>query len=314
MKKVLITGISGFVGEYLVEELCKKDDYIIYGTKLESDSINNYRNINVINLDLTNQMEVEKTIDKIKPNLVFHLAAQSSVKKSWDDPNLTVNVNIIGTFNLLESLRKTKCECRILLVGSSEEYGKTFSENSNPLENEICMPQNVYAITKLTQNCIGKLYCDAYNMNIIMTRSFNHFGPKQSTQFVISDFCNQIARIENNLQEPVINVGNLNAYRDFLDVRDVVSIYHELLLKGTIGETYNVGSGKSTKINDLLLQLIAMSNKDIKVEVDKNKFRPIEISEAKANIKKLIDDIGWKQKYDINKTLEDTLMYFRSMY
>lgn len=313
MKKILITGVCGFVGSYLVEELNKKQGYKIYGTKLSNEK-KYIDNVELLDLDLTNKNDVHNVIKKINPDIVFHLAAQSSVKVSWDNPALTANVNIIGTINLLEEIKNINKNCRILLVGSSEEYGKTFSLIPSPNEEEKCEPQNIYSITKLTQNYIGKLYAKAYNMNIIMTRSFNHFGPNQSPQFVIADFCNQVALIENNMQDAIINVGNLSLYRDFLDVRDVVCAYHKLALFGISGETYNVGSGKSTKIEDILNKIILMSVVNIKVNVDKNKFRPIDIKETKADITKLKNDTNWSQTYDIDTTLNETLEYYRSKY
>lgn len=316
MKKVLITGVSGFVGSYLANELNfdRNENYEIYGTKLTNENYNSIANIHTINLDLTDKDRVHNVITEIKPDIVFHLAAQSSVKLSWDDPARTAKINIIGTINLLEELRDVNKNCKILLVGSSEEYGKTFSTSSTPEENEKCLPQNIYAITKLTQNYIGSLYAKVYGMNIIMTRSYNHFGPKQSPQFVVADFCNQVARIENGLQDSIIRVGNLSSYRDFLDVRDIVSAYYKLIQTGKSGETYNVGSGKSIKIEEILNRLIQLSNCNIDVIVDPNKFRPIDIVETKANIEKLKRDTDWHQQHSIDDTLIETLNYFRDYY
>ena len=312
MKKVLITGVSGFVGSYLIDELKNNGDYELYGTKLENDpEIDGIVNID---LDLTDKKRVHEILNIIKPDIIFHLAAQSSVKLSWDNPELTVKVNVLGTINLLEEIKIINKDCRILLVGSSEEYGKTFRNNGYPKENDNCYPQNIYAVTKMTQNHLGEVYANAYNMNIVMTRSFNHFGPKQRPQFVIADFCDQVARIEAGLQEPTIRVGNLSAGRDFTDVRDIVHAYYLLAMNGISGETYNVGSGIATKIQEMLNKIIAYSDVKINVEIDENKFRPIEIEESKANIEKLIEDTKWSPKHSMDESLYETLEYYRSLY
>lgn len=308
-KKALITGATGFVGRYLIDKLYS-EDYEIYGTTLSGDLYDDPR-ITMFYLDLTDYVSTSKLINQIKPDEVYHLASQSSVKLSWEKPQLTTEVNIIGTINLLESVKEYIPETRVLLIGSSEEYGQTFKHSKQPNEDEKCMPENIYAITKHTQNMIGKMYVKAYNLNVIMTRSFNHVGPKQSPQFVISDFCKQVAEIELLGNKPVIYVGNLESSRDFLDVRDVVNAYFELLKSGTVGEIYNVGSGHSVRISDLLERIISNSSVNISVETDPQKFRPIEIEETIADITKLQNDTKWHQLYDLDDTILITLNYWR---
>lgn len=308
-KKALITGATGFVGRYLIDKLYS-EDYDIYGTTLSGDLYDDPR-ITMFYLDLTDYVSTSKLINQIKPDEVYHLASQSSVKLSWEKPQLTTEVNIIGTINLLESVKEYIPETRVLLIGSSEEYGQTFKHSKQPNEDEKCMPENIYAITKHTQNMIGKMYVKAYNLNVIMTRSFNHVGPKQSPQFVISDFCKQVAEIELLGNKPVIYVGNLESSRDFLDVRDVVNAYFELLKSGTVGEIYNVGSGHSVRISDLLERIISNSSVNISVETDPQKFRPIEIEETIADITKLQNDTKWHQLYDLDDTILITLNYWR---
>lgn len=308
-KKALITGATGFVGRYLIDKLYS-EDYEIYGTTLSGDLYDDPR-VTMFYLDLTDYVSTSKLINQIKPDEVYHLASQSSVKLSWEKPQLTTEVNIIGTINLLESVKEYIPEAKVLLIGSSEEYGQTFKHSKQPNEDEKCMPENIYAITKHTQNMIGKMYVKAYNLNVIMTRSFNHVGPKQSPQFVISDFCKQVAEIELLGNKPVIYVGNLESSRDFLDVRDVVNAYFELLKSGTVGEIYNVGSGHSVRISDLLERIISNSSVNISVETDPQKFRPIEIEETIADITKLQNDTEWHQLYDLDDTILITLNYWR---
>ena len=311
-RKVLITGANGFVGKYLIEKLLSEDCQV-YGTVLDGDLYADSR-VNFYHLDLTDTVETKKLIEKVQPDIIFHLASQSSVKMSWDKPQLTFNVNVIGTINLLEGIRICNPSARIILIGSSEEYGSIFKENSSPLEETKCFPENIYAITKSTQNYLGNMYYKAYGMNIVMTRSFNHVGPGQSPQFVISDFCKQVAEIELKGANPVINVGNLNSYRDFLDVRDVVEAYYELSLNGKSGETYNVGSGTSYKVENLLSMIINMSDYKIKVKIDEKKFRPIDIPETCADINKILCDTNWSPKYEIKDTISNTLEYWREKY
>lgn len=311
-KKALITGANGFVGKYLIEKLLN-ENFEVYGTALDGDLYEDDR-ITMEHLDLTDALETQRIVEKVKPDVVYHLASQSSVKLSWDKPQLTFNVNVIGTINLLEAIRCFIPKSKILLVGSSEEYGSIFKNESNPKEESKCIPENIYAITKSTQNYLGNMYYKAYGMDIVMTRSFNHVGPGQSPQFVISDFCKQVAEIELNNHGPIINVGNLASCRDFLDVQDVVNAYYELSMSGIAGQTYNVGSGNSYKIEDLLNIIINMSEIDIKINIDKNKFRPIEIQETCADISKITKDTNWFPKYPIEETILNTLNYWREKY
>lgn len=308
-RKAFITGANGFVGKYLIEKLYN-ENYEVHGTTLSGDLYDDPR-VEMHYLDLTDAMSTNILISQIKPDEIYHLASQSSVRLSWDKPQLTTEVNIIGTINLLEAIKNNCKEARVLLIGSSEEYGSTFKNNKQPSEDEKCSPENMYAITKYTQNMIGKMYVKAYNLNIIMTRSFNHFGPKQSPQFVISDFCKQVAEIEILGNKPTIYVGNLNSSRDFLDVRDVVNAYFELLKNGLNGEIYNVGSGNSYKIADLLNKIIQYSDVSINIEIDENKFRPIEIEETVADISKLKRDTNWVQQYEVDITILNTLNFWR---
>lgn len=310
MKRVLITGISGFVGYHLSEMLKENKDYEIYGTKLEFENCE-LEGINILDMDITNKENVERVVTKVNPEYVIHLAAQSSVKLSWENPSKTTEINIIGTINLLESIRKNNINTRILLVGSSEEYGRIFKEYSSPDEECKCIPENIYALTKNFQNSLGALYAKAYHMNIVMTRSFNHFGVKQSSMFVISDFCKQVAEIELKKREPIIYVGNLEASRDFLNVKDVVRAYLLLLEKGNSAETYNVGSGKSYKIKDILSEIIALSKCDIEVKVDVNKYRELDIEKTIANISKIKEQLNWEPKEDMHLALKAVLDYWR---
>lgn len=310
--KSLIIGGAGFVGGYLIDHLTKDLNWDVYVTKLATETIDK-KYCEVCDLDILNFLEIKKLIHEINPNCIFHLAAQSSVAVSWQKPNLTVDVNINGCINLLEAVRSLKINPRILLVGSAEEYGKINNDINIVKESHSINPINIYATTKVCQNMIGQIYSDAYDMDIVMTRAFNHFGPKQSPTFVISDFCKQVVEIEKNLKDPVIRVGNLSVFRDFTDVRDIVRAYSLLIQKGFKSETYNVGSGKAIKIKDILNLILEESGCKIKIERDQDRFRPIDIPVIQADISKIVNTTGWSPQIDIRTTIEDTLNYWRSV-
>ena len=309
-RTALIVGAGGFVGEYLIKEL-SSNGWEVCATKLPAETINTEASCSVCDMDILDTESIERVLNDKKPDCIFHLAAQSSVALSWKNPALTVDVNIKGSVNLLESVRKSEINPRIILVGSGEEYG--YSANLGTPMNESVMPDpaSIYALTKYTQNMIGKLYHRAYGMDIISVRAFNHIGPGQASQFVVSDFCRQVAEIESGLREPIIYVGNLSSMRDFTDVRDIVRAYREIALKGISGNIYNVGSGKIISVREVLDMILALSKVKISVETDKAKFRPADIPKIEADISKLKNDIGWMPEISLDESLEDITEYWR---
>lgn len=312
--KALIIGGAGFVGYYLTDHLLHDCGWSVSVTKLENESIEE-KQVNVYNLDILDKQAIVTLLKEIRPDYIFHLAAQSSVALSWKNPALTIDVNIKGSTNVLDAVRELDYKPRILLIGSGEEYGYIEPDEVPIKESNHLRPGNIYAATKACQNMIGKIYADAYQMDIIMVRAFNHIGPRQSPMFVVADFCKQVAEIEKGLREPVIRVGNLSAKRDFTDVRDVVRAYALLIQKGVGGETYNVGSGKAISISELLNMILAFSTMKITIEKDENKFRPIDVPVIEADINTFMNTIiNWNQKYSLNATLQDTLRYWRSCY
>lgn len=308
---VLIVGGAGFVGGYLAQHLANEGNNVII-TKMLGDNFYT-KGIGAVDMNLLNIEEIEQAFTKTNPDVIFNLAAQSSVATSWQRPQLTVDINIKGVINLLEVVRKTNIKPKIVLIGSGEEYG-IINESDLPVnENKPLAPTNVYAATKACQENMGKIYASAYDMDIVMTRSFNHFGPRQSSDFVVSAFCKQIAEIEKGLKEPVINVGNLSAKRDFLDVRDVVVAYSLLMMRGKKGEVYNVGSGKALEIKEILDKILTLTNKNIKINIDKEKFRPIDVPVIEADVSKLKNHTGWGAVIPLETTVEDTLNYWRGL-
>ena len=310
--KALIIGAAGFVGSYLIEHLSNTYDWEIHATKLESEILASNTAV-IHNLDLMNASEINALLQKTKPDYIFHLAAQSSVALSWKNPSLTVDINIKGTLNLLDSIRSiSNYNPKVLLIGSGEEYGYILPDETPVHEDVPVRPGNIYAATKACQNMLGSIYSRAYKMNLIMVRAFNHIGPNQAPLFVASDFCKQIAEIEAGLREPVLHVGNLSALRDFTDVRDVVRAYGLLIQKGKAGETYNIGSGHAISIQLLLDMILSFATTSIKVELDPARLRPSDIPVIEADIKKLQDTIAWQPEIELKQTLLETLNYWRN--
>jgi GDP-4-dehydro-6-deoxy-D-mannose reductase len=309
--KALIIGASGFVGRYLIEELYNSN-YEICATKLSTENLSTDK-ADVIDLDITNMCDIEHALRIIKPDVIFHLAAQSSVAVSWILMEKTFEINTLGTLKLLTAINNVNKNIRVLLVGSSEEYG--FNIDTKMPVNELTEinPSNPYAISKATQTMIGKMFANSFNLNVIMVRSFNHIGPFQPVGFAVPDFCNCISKIEKNLIEPVIEVGNLSAKRDFTDVRDVVKGYVCCMKDGKKGEIYNIGSGKAVSIEYILNNLISFSNKRIQVKVDTNKFRPIDVQIVEADISKAKKEINYKVTFPLEDTLKKTLDYWRGV-
>jgi len=310
MKKALIIGAAGFVGSYLVKELHDTHGMEVHATKLLHEQLN-LKLARIHNLDILNKEEIISLLFRIRPDYIFHLAAQSSVGIAWRNPGLTVDINIKGSINVMDAVRELFYKPRLLLIGSGEEYGHIQPEETPVKEDNLLRPGNIYAATKACQNMIGNIYSKAYNMEVMMVRAFNHIGPSQAPIFVVSDFCKQVAEIEAGLREPVMMVGNLAALRDFTDVRDVVKAYPKLIINGIPGETYNVGSGKARAIRDILDIILSKSTADVKVEIDQNKIRPVDVPIIEADITKVNELTGWKPEIPLEQTIQETLDYWR---
>ncbi|WP_178550808.1 GDP-mannose 4,6-dehydratase [Frisingicoccus sp.] len=309
--KALIIGAAGFVGSYLIQHLSDTYDWEIHATKLSSETFD-ASDIRIHDLDIMNTVEIEILLKKLRPDYIFHLAAQSSVALSWKNPALTVDINIKGTLNILDTIRNIPgYSPKILLIGSGEEYGYILPDETPINEQVIPRPGNIYAATKACQNMLGSIYSRAYGLHLIMVRAFNHIGPNQAPIFVVSDFCKQVAEIEAGIKPSVMRVGNLQAKRDFTDVRDVVRAYGLLIQKGQAGETYNIGSGHAIAIQELLDKILSLSEKNISVELDTARLRPADIPVIEADIQKIQQLTAWKPEISLNQTLLETLNYWR---
>lgn len=306
----LVIGAGGFVGKYLLRQLLEEGQDA-GATKLPRERIG-LDGVEEFDLDLTDQNAVRRFLAEHRPDQIYHLAAQSSVSVSWKQPELTVDVNIKGTLHLLEAIRSIEeYYPRILLVGSGEEYGYLRSGACPIAETEALHPGNIYAVTKACQNMLGSVYARAYGMAVIMVRAFNHIGVGQSPIFVAADFALQIAEMEAGLRPPVMQVGNLEAKRDFSDVRDVVRAYTMLMKRGIAGETYNVGSGHAVPVRKILDTLLDLSTESIAVEQDPNRLRPSDVPVIEADISKLREHTGWEPIYSLEETLHTMLDHDR---
>ncbi len=314
MKKVLITGVTGFAGSFLAEKLIASGQYEVSGTYLTDESRKNVSSdkVKLVKIDLQNSESVKGLILQEKPDLIFHLAALASAAQSFKNPSEFINNNIDAQVNLLEAVRAADIKPRILIVSSAEVYGDV-NPGDLPIDEETPIrPVNPYAVSKVAQDFLGFQYFASYKIPIIRVRPFNHIGPRQSPSFVVASFAKKIADIEKGKIEPVLKVGNLAAKRDFTDVRDMVDSYAQILEKGESGEVYNIGSGRSVQIKDILDKLLSFSDKEIKVEEDPELIRPIDVPELVCDSSKIEKTTGWKPKIDIDTTLRETLEYWRS--
>lgn len=307
--KALIIGGAGFVGAYLIRELSSAGAEV-HATCLPFEKIT--ESCGVHTLDIMNMDDISALLDELSPDVVYHLAAQSSVAVSWKKPRLTAEINVIGSINVLEAVRNAaKKDMRVIMIGTGEEYG-FIREDACPLsEDEPLNPGNIYAATKACQEMISKIYVQAYKMDIVMVRAFNHSGPGQSDMFVISDFCRQIAEIESDKKEPEMCVGNLTAMRDFTDVRDVVKAYRLLADKGVSGRVYNVGRGRAVDIQFILDTALGLSDKSITVKQDPARMRASDIPIIEPDVSRIAEDTGWKPEISMEQTISDTLSYWR---
>lgn len=313
--KVLITGITGFVGSHLAEFLLSKK-YEVHGIerwRSDTKNIEAFKSKIIIHeCDIRDFHSVRKVIDKAKPEKIFHLAAQSFVPSSWNAPSETITTNIIGELNIFEAVREVKINPWIHLACSSEEYGMVY-ENEIPIkETNPLRPLSPYAVSKVAQDLLGYQYYQSYKLNIVRTRAFNHEGPRRGDVFVTSNFAKQIAEIEKKKKPPVLYVGNLEARRDYNDVRDIVRAYWLATEKCIAGEVYNVCSGRDWKIKDMLDYLLSLSKVKVEIKQDPARMRPSDVPILLGDNTKFTKQTGWKPEIPFEKTLEDTLNYWRA--
>ena len=317
MKKVLITGVTGFAGSHLAEFLVNQQRFEIVGVH---SSDRNLRNIAAIKDQITtekvNLLDREATdslIAQTKPDVIYHLAASAIVKDSFAHAADFITNNTTPQINLFESLIKHNLkQTKFLLISSANVYGIVKPADIPIDEQTPFAPDNPYAVSKITQDYLGLCYYFSYKLPIIRLRPFNHVGSRMSADLSISRFAKYIAEVEKGLQEPVLRVGNLDAKRDFTDVRDIVRAYVLASEKCENG-AYNIGTGIAYRIGEVLDELLGMAKVKIDIQSDQSLFRPSDIPELRADATKFQEATGWKPEITIEKTLEDLLEYWRNI-
>ena len=314
--KAFITGITGFAGSHLADYLLDEHPEVevsgSYRWRSRRDNIAHLgERVTLVECDLRDFTSVMAALERTRPDLVFHLAAQSFVPSSWTAPVETLTTNIAGQANLFEAVRALRLDPAIQIACSSEEYGLVLPDEVPIKETNPLRPLSPYAVSKVGQDYLAYQYFQSYGLRIVRTRGFNHTGPRRGEVFVSSNFARQVARIEAGLQEPVVRVGNLDAVRDFTDVRDMVRAYWLAATRGRPGEVYNVASGHGITVRDLLDRLLAMSRIEVRVEVDPERLRPSDVEVLIGDSSRFRADTGWEPRIPLDQTLRDLLDYWR---
>jgi len=311
--KVLITGAAGFVAGHLIEFLRQEDPELeIYGiARPHGAPAQVPGRVTIIEADLLDAAGIEAAVTMAQPDRIVHLAAQSSPHKSWYEAEATLRTNVIGALNVLESARRCRTPPRVLLVGSSEEYGLVQPSEIPLREDTPLRPNSPYAVSKISQGYLGLQYALVHRVPVIRTRTFHHTGPGRGEIFAESSFARQIVEIELGRRDPVLAVGNLDAVRDFSDVRDVVRAYWALLDRGESGEVYNVCTGRGRRIRDLLEMLVKLAGTRVDVRVDESRLRPSDIPVLVGDPTRLQKATGWEPRIALERTLKDLLFDWR---
>jgi GDP-4-dehydro-6-deoxy-D-mannose reductase len=315
MRRILVTGVTGFAGSHLVDYLLTRDDCEIYGIYRWRSPLENILHfmdrIRLVECDLRDASSTRDTIESIRPDWIFHLAAQSFVPTSWSAPTESLTTNVLGQLNIFEAVRRLGLPCRIQIACSSEEYGMVHADELPIRETNPLRPLSPYAVSKVAQDLLAYQYWMSWKVDSVRTRGFNHEGPRRGPVFVASDFAKQIADIEKGSRPPVVHVGNLEARRDFTDVRDMVRGYWLALEKGAPGEVYNLCSGKDYSIRQVLELLLGMTKTRIEVRQDRLRLRPSDVPVLLGDGTKFREATGWVPVIPFEQTLHDMLEHWR---
>ena len=313
--RVLITGITGFVGSHLAEYLLEMENIEVFGIIRWRSKLENIEHIkdkiNLFECDIRDASSVRHVIEEVRPDKIFHLAAQSFVPSSFNAPAETLTTNIIGQLNILEAVRDLKIDPIIHIAGSSEEYGLVHPQELPITESNPLRPLSPYGVSKVAQDLLAFQYYKSYGIRVIRTRAFNHTGPRRGEVFVCSNFARQIALIEKGKQPPYLYVGNLEAERDFTDVRDIIRAYWLITEVGIPGEVYNICSEKTWKISEVVNILLSFTDKKIEIKPDPKRMRPSDVPVLLGSCKKFKELTAWKPKYSFPQTLKDLLNWWR---
>lgn len=313
--KVLVTGITGMTGSHLAENLAQRKDLQVHGSMRWRDNMNHLKTVAdrliLHECDLRDAYGVTGLIKTIQPDLIFHLAAETSVANSWKNPDQTLTNNITCQLNLFEAVRRICPDARILVTGSSESYGLVEEKDLPVREETGFRPLSPYGVSKISQDMLAYQYYKSYGLNVVRVRLFNLTGPRQNATFALANFARQLARIDSGLQEPTIKTGNLEACRDFTDFRDAARACWLALEQGKAGEVYNIGSGRSRQLKSILDQLLAISGLDVEIQRDPDRLRPSDIPCMVCDNTKFHKATGWLPEIPFPKTLEDLYRYWQ---
>jgi GDP-4-dehydro-6-deoxy-D-mannose reductase len=314
--RVLITGITGMVGSHLAEYCLGRGDVEVVGTvRWRSPRENIARivdRVRLVDCDLRDQAGVRRLLESIEPEAIFHLAAQSFVPASWHGPADTLTTNVLAQVHLMEAMRDLGLtDIPLQIAGSSEEYGLVLPEETPITEENPLRPLSPYAVSKVTQDMLGWQYHRSFGLRTVRTRAFNHEGPRRGYVFVTSNFAKQIAEIEAGKRPPVLEVGNLEARRDWHDVRDTVAAYWLAAFQGEPGDVYNIGRGEATSVQGMLDLLLSMAKVDVEVRPVPERMRPSDVELLLCDPSKFKQRTGWEPKIPFDQTLRDTLEYWR---
>lgn len=318
MLKYLITGISGFVSRFFLEYLeTNQIPAVVRGLDINNHDLQEhffkYIKYEYEQVQLLDANKIEQILDKFQPDYILHLASYSSVASSWQDPIQSFQNNTNIFLNLLEAVRNMCYPVRILSIGSSEEYGNVNERELPITETQPLMPASPYAVARVAQEHLSKIYVDGFDLDIVMTRSFNHIGPFQRENFVIPSIVKQLLEIKSNGTRGKLIAGDLDIVRDFTDVRDVVNAYYMLLGEGIKGEVYNVCSGKGHSLNDIVKMLCKIMDIEVSLISDPSLVRPSELKTIIGSNDKISYNHDWKRKFSIEHSLRDIIDYWRSV-
>ena len=310
--KILITGVTGFAGGYLSAHIAEvAPDAETWGLVLPSDPGVPPDHVKVVYGNLTELQSLTGTLEQVRPDLIFHLAAASSVASSWERPDQAFQVNLVGTVNLFEALRQLDARPRVVVASSAEVYGLVPLNKQPITERQPLRPLSPYGSSKAAQDLVAAQYFDTRQLPCVRLRLFHHTGPRRPENFVASSFARQIARIECGLEDPVVAVGNLEAVRDITDVRDIARAYWLAATAARAGEAYNVCSGNGIFIRSLLEQLLAFSDHRIEIRPDLNRMRAVDIPHLVGDHSRFTADTGWNPEIPLETTLRDLLDWWR---
>lgn len=315
--RALITGITGFAGSHLTEYLLAEHPQVeVWGTyrwRSRMDNILHLEDrITLVECDLRDATAVSRALEQSRPDYIFHLAAQSFVPASWIAPSETLVTNVTGQTNIFEAVRAQGLDPVIQIACSSEEYGLVHPDEVPIKETNPLRPLSPYAVSKVAQDLLAYQYFQSYGLKSVRTRGFNHTGPRRGHVFVTSNFCSQVAAIELGQREPVIKVGNLDALRDFTDVRDMVRAYWLAVTRAKPGEVYNIATGVGIRIGDMLEKVLSLAKVKVRVETDPERLRPSDVEILIGDASKFRADTGWEPRIPFEQTIADLLDDWRA--